>query len=335
MTATQGPRLAFMTHVAGRGDPARIVRDAVEAAIEAERLGYDSFWVAQHHLRTEDGVTASPFPLLAAVAARTSRIRLGTAVVVLPLEDPRRVAQDAEFVDLLSSGRLRLGLGTGTAPRVFERFGVPHDQRHALFEEKLARLVDILGDAADPLLVNPGAISGRISIATGTAQTAATAGEDGFGLLLGRIAFGGASLPDQQAAIIDAYDAALDDPSRRHVGVTRSVWPAASKAASTAAVEDGARSWAAAAPPQLELAGLTAEQLAERLWIHTGTAEEIAHRLAGDAAVTRADELVLQFQPGLPDLAAQLDALAELAEAVPAALALGAAGRSPSVSGCR
>jgi alkanesulfonate monooxygenase SsuD/methylene tetrahydromethanopterin reductase-like flavin-dependent oxidoreductase (luciferase family) len=93
--------------------------------------------VAQHHFDASAGGRRrpsrswppSPFPLLAAVAERTSRIRLGTAVVTLPLEDPPRVAEDAAVLDALSGGRLELGVGSGAGPDTFAAFGKRFDSR--------------------------------------------------------------------------------------------------------------------------------------------------------------------------------------------------------------
>ncbi|HEY1776088.1 MAG TPA: LLM class flavin-dependent oxidoreductase [Solirubrobacteraceae bacterium] len=87
------------------------VLDFVEFAIEAERLGYDGITVTEHHAGSM--TCPSPHLLLAAAAARTSRIRLGTAVTVLPLYSPIRVAEEAGMLDLLSGGRFELGLGRG------------------------------------------------------------------------------------------------------------------------------------------------------------------------------------------------------------------------------
>jgi alkanesulfonate monooxygenase SsuD/methylene tetrahydromethanopterin reductase-like flavin-dependent oxidoreductase (luciferase family) len=87
------------------------VLDFVDFAVEAERLGFDGITVTEHHAAS---ITCpSPHLLLAAAAARTSRIRLGTAVTVLPLYSPIRVAEEAGMLDLLSGGRFELGLGRG------------------------------------------------------------------------------------------------------------------------------------------------------------------------------------------------------------------------------
>ena len=107
-------RLGFLTHLEGDRDPRQVYEDALTLFSAADQLGFDVGWIAQHHFRTHPGRLPSPFPFLAAAAQRTKRLRLGTAVVTLPLEQPLRVAEDAAVVDLLSDGRLELGLGSGS-----------------------------------------------------------------------------------------------------------------------------------------------------------------------------------------------------------------------------
>ena len=87
-----------------------------EQIAHAEALGFDSAWVAQHHFHELEGGLPSPVVFLAHVAARTRRIRLGTGIVTLPMENAVRVAEDAIVLDLLSGGRLELGVGTGGEP---------------------------------------------------------------------------------------------------------------------------------------------------------------------------------------------------------------------------
>ena len=105
-------RLGFLTHLHVGNDAADSYRIALDLFASAEELGYDSGWVAQHHFLNNDARLPSTLTFLAAVAQRTRRINLGTAIVILPLEDPIRVAEDAAVVDTLSGGRLQLGLGT-------------------------------------------------------------------------------------------------------------------------------------------------------------------------------------------------------------------------------
>jgi len=100
-------RLGFLTHVQGRGDPATTYRNAQELFVVADELGFDVGWVAQHHAPLGGGGLPSPWTFLSHAAARTKRIRLSTAITVLPLENPVRLAEDVSVVDLLSGGRWR------------------------------------------------------------------------------------------------------------------------------------------------------------------------------------------------------------------------------------
>src|SRR6202046_5957805 len=92
-----------------------IYREVLAGAGRGEHLGFRSWWLAEHHF-AEDQHNPSQFPLLAAMAARTSVIRLGPYVLLLPLHHPLRVAEDAATVDILSGGRLELVIGAGPLP---------------------------------------------------------------------------------------------------------------------------------------------------------------------------------------------------------------------------
>ena len=115
-----------------------IIKEQMELMYEAENLGFDSVWPAEHHF-SEYGYCASPQVSLAAVAARTRRIRLGTGVVVLPFHNPVRVAEDFAFLDLMSDGRVDLGLGRGYQPMEFAGFGLADKQAESreMFQEGL------------------------------------------------------------------------------------------------------------------------------------------------------------------------------------------------------
>lgn len=125
-------------------DPARQYEAGLQLIEAADRLGISSAWITSHHFGSDKGTIPSPLLYLAAAAQRTKRIRLGAAVVVLPLENPIRVAEDAALADLLAKGRLQLGLGSGLENWAFDAFGIDWDGRHELFNEKLAQLRRIL-----------------------------------------------------------------------------------------------------------------------------------------------------------------------------------------------
>jgi probable F420-dependent oxidoreductase len=111
-------------------------RETLELVRLAERVGFDSAWVSEHH-GSSDGYLPSLLPMLAAFAAATERIELGTGVVLTPLHDPLRLAEDAAMVDQLSGGRLILGIGNGWREEEFRMFGASRAQRGARTEETI------------------------------------------------------------------------------------------------------------------------------------------------------------------------------------------------------
>ena len=109
-------------------------REVLDLVRLAETLGFDSAWVSEHH-GSSDGYLPSLLPMLAAFAAATDRIDLGTGVMLTPFHDPIRLAEDAAVVDQVSGGRLILGLGLGWRDEEFRMFGQP-------VEERVKRTVD-------------------------------------------------------------------------------------------------------------------------------------------------------------------------------------------------
>ena len=118
---------------------ADLYRDAVDVAVRAEELGFDSVWVSEHHF-VDDGYMPSLLPVAAAIAARTSRVRIGTALLLAPLHDPVRLAEDAATVDLLSGGRFTLGLGLGWREEEFEGLRIPMRSRRSRLVDAIAIL---------------------------------------------------------------------------------------------------------------------------------------------------------------------------------------------------
>ena len=115
---------------------ARVLRDVVAEAEAADRAGVDFFGVGEHH--RPDFAISAPEVLLAAIAGRTQRLRLGTAVTILSTDDPVRVYQRFATLDAVSNGRAEVILGRGSFTESFPLFGYSLDDYEALFEEKLA-----------------------------------------------------------------------------------------------------------------------------------------------------------------------------------------------------
>jgi alkanesulfonate monooxygenase SsuD/methylene tetrahydromethanopterin reductase-like flavin-dependent oxidoreductase (luciferase family) len=123
-------------------DDHRVLLEALEEIKLADELGYDSAWLAEHHF-SRYGILGNPLLLGAAVAQATSRIAIGTAVVVLPFHNPLRLAEDAATLDILSGGRLELGVGRGYQPKEFSGFGIDAETS----KRRYAEVVDILNRA--------------------------------------------------------------------------------------------------------------------------------------------------------------------------------------------
>ena len=113
-----------------------------EEILEAEHLGYDTAWIAEHHFATSYGIMPDCFAYMAYLAAKTSRIKIGAAVITLPLYDPIRVVENTSFVDILSNGRVRLGVGSGYRPYEFEGLGKDFESRRDMVEEAIGLMFD-------------------------------------------------------------------------------------------------------------------------------------------------------------------------------------------------
>ena len=123
MFAVKAKQLGFFTRLLDQVEPGERYRLAAEQICCAEQQGFDSAWVAQHHFVEAEGGLPAPFVFLAHVAAQTSRIRLGTGIVTLPLEMPLRVAEDASVLDLLCGVGWRWGWVRVARPRPSPRSG--------------------------------------------------------------------------------------------------------------------------------------------------------------------------------------------------------------------
>jgi len=105
-----------------------IYDEMLELGEAIDDAGLDSAWVSEHHF-ADDGYLPATMPSLGALAARTDDVEIGTCIALAPLYDPVRLAEDAATVDLLSDGRMTLGLAIGSNPAEFEAFGVPREER--------------------------------------------------------------------------------------------------------------------------------------------------------------------------------------------------------------
>lgn len=109
-------------------------RETLQQISAAEGLGFDSIWLTEHHF-CDDGYTPSPLVLAAAIGAGTERMRIGTNLMLLPLHDPVRLAEDAATLSLTTNGRFDLGMGIGYRALEFDQFGRKLSERPSMMEE--------------------------------------------------------------------------------------------------------------------------------------------------------------------------------------------------------
>jgi alkanesulfonate monooxygenase SsuD/methylene tetrahydromethanopterin reductase-like flavin-dependent oxidoreductase (luciferase family) len=304
--------LSFGHYQDAQGSLVPTARDAlqqmVELAVAAEEVGVDGAFLRVHHFAPQ---FASPFPLLAAMAARTSRIELGTGIIDMRYENPLYMAEEAAVTDLISNGRLQLGVSRGSpepALRGYEKFGyVPAEglsdaddarRKTAIFRAAIAgagiadadpRMTGSAGHLAiDPQ--SPG-LSGRIWWGSGTRATAKWAGEQGMNLMSSTLLTEDTGVPfDQlQAEQIEVFRTAWASAGHAgspRVSVSRSVFPLVTD-------EDryyfGVRAQLEATDQVGNLGGVQARFGKS----YIGEPDAIAAQLAADAAVQAADTVLL------------------------------------------
>ncbi|MCS5730352.1 LLM class flavin-dependent oxidoreductase [Herbiconiux moechotypicola] len=321
------PGLSIFLQTPPEADPGRSYAQALGAIESAERLGYETAWIAEAHFAPIGLPSALAF--LSAAAQRTTRIRLGTAVVPLVFDHPIRLAETAAVADFLSGGRIEFGVGKsnggGFSTSAFAAFRLDESDKDALYDTTLAALKEALhgvidgGEKALHVYPPPGALLTRVWQATATGTNAAAIGRAGDGLLLHRLAFEGETGP-VQAALVDRYLDALPAGAEPRIGVSRSVLPAASRADALALV----RSDFAKNPVQYTGFGAASpEEYLQRSNVYYGTVDEIAERLGDDEAVARSTDYL--FSIPLPNESAEFgDGLRAIAEELYPRLPLGA-----------
>ena len=153
---------------------------ALDLVVEAEHLGAASVWFSEHHLFT-DGYLPQPLTFAAAAAARTSRVRIGTAVLVAALRPAALVAEEAAVIDQLSGGRLELGIGAGYSVPEYELYNADITKRYGLTDSAVAEIRRLLDDG----IVTPPAAQNPFPLWLGYQgpQGAKRAGRLGVGLL--------------------------------------------------------------------------------------------------------------------------------------------------------
>jgi len=282
-------------------------RQTIELAEAAEALGIDGAFVRVHHFARQ---LASPFPLLAAIGARTSRIEIGTAVIDMRYENPLYMAEDAAAADLISGGRLQLGISRGSPEPALNgarAFGYvpPEDMSDAdLAREKTALLRRaIAGDGvvqSDPEMTgatgllpiqprSPG-LSERIWWGSGSRESARWAGQQGMNLMSSTLLLEDTGIPfdELQAEQIAIFHDAWSGAGWAHeprVSVSRSVIPIVTD-------EDRAYFGARGGGDQDQIGHLDGA-LARFGRTYTGEPDVIAQELARDTGVRAADTVLL------------------------------------------
>jgi alkanesulfonate monooxygenase SsuD/methylene tetrahydromethanopterin reductase-like flavin-dependent oxidoreductase (luciferase family) len=122
-------------------DAAVAFDESMDEVLLAERLGFDTVWLAEIHFQKDRSVLSSPLVIATAIAAKTERIKVGIAVQILPLAHPLRLAEDVATLDHLSKGRLDFGIGRSGLPAHYAGFNIPQEQSLDRFQETLEILM--------------------------------------------------------------------------------------------------------------------------------------------------------------------------------------------------
>ncbi|WP_204326652.1 putative FMN-dependent luciferase-like monooxygenase [Rhizobium lusitanum] len=297
-------RLGFFSRVLDQADAATRYRLVAEQIVHAEEHGFDSAWVAQHHFNGEEGGLPAPLVFLAALAPQTSRIRLGTGVITLPMENAVRVAEDTAVLDHLLGGRLEVGFGTGGTPQAFLPFGLESGERGQVYGKHLALVREAWagGELAGGNRLYPVAphLRDRVWQATFSVGGGIRAGGDGDGLMLSRTQprppeTPDAELWDLQNPIIDAYLSALPVGRSPRILGSRSLFVSESRKEALHFAEIGLRRNVERFKASgFTFSGETTADLIRAFDVHVGTPDDVIASLRADTALSRVTDLVFQ-----------------------------------------
>jgi putative FMN-dependent luciferase-like monooxygenase len=324
--ATLPKRLGFFTRLLDQADPVERYRLATAQIIHAERFGFDSAWIAQHHFHEDEGGLPAPFVFLAQVATQTSRIRLGTAIVTLPLEVPIRVAEDSAVLDLMCGGRLEVGVGGGGNLSSYAAFGQNSAERATLLAGHLQVLRDAWagrplpggGDRLYP--ANPSLVE-RVWQATFTVDGARRAGAAGDGLMLSRTQPRPANAPDLSLAkiqnpMIDAYMEALPEGREPRILASRTVFVTDDSKEARRFAEIGlGRHRARLARLGRATGDGSLDAMIAAMDVHLGTSDNVIASLQTDSTLARATDVAVQvhsIDPPHPFILRSIELVAEV-----------------------
>jgi putative FMN-dependent luciferase-like monooxygenase len=346
-TATLPKRLGFFTRLLDQAAPAERYRLAAAQIVHAERCGFDTAWIAQHHFHEDEGGLPAPFVFLAQVAAQTSRIRLGTAIVTLPLELPIRVAEDSAVLDLMCGGRLEVGVGGGGNLSSYAAFGQDSAERTALLVRHLQVLRDAwagrpLPGGKDQMYPENPSLSDRVWQATFTVDGARRAGAAGDGLMLSRTQPRPAGAPDLplpeiQNPMIDAYLEALPEGHEPRILASRTVFVADDNEEARRLAEIGLGRHRArlARLGRATGDGSGLDAMIVAMDAHLGSPDRVIASLQTDSALTRATEVAVQVHSIDPPHPFILRSIELVAEVVAPAFGWGRAPRAAEAQGSR
>ena len=295
----------------------------------ADELGFDTAWLAELHFNPRFSVMPAPLIFAAVIAQHTKRIRLGTAVALLPLQHPLRTAEEAAVVDILSQGRLELGVGRGEIAIHFQGFDVPRDEGRARFQEALSLIQqawtqDVCSFEGKYFQVPETSIVPKplqqphppLRVAANSPETAVFAGEQGYPIFVASPINRNNKLPEHIGRYQTAFREAGHDPHTQDVAIAFPVFVADSLAHVRHHVEPSFLNYFQAIGLQARLgarddsakydylraiskrvAGVTWEDIEATMALY-GPPSTCIQKITQIAAECRMDQLICWFNPG-------------------------------------